>query len=809
MKKNITLPHRDGEKFSKRKAAATKSMELPHGTLDNLTTITREVPATEPPPLAINSKLREVGKSVRRLDANHKVTGVAKFTADISLAGMLSARILSSPHAHAKITSIDTSAAERLPGVHAVHVINVRLAGAVKRSEAGHMDVAATYNVDELPLLRFAGQPIAGVAADNERIAEDAVRLIKVTYDVRPHVVDMDKARRDGSPVVFEQNITSAETGGGGGGAEGVPLKGNVRGPATTSFYGGPRGDVAKGKAEADVVITREFRTQVQTHCPLETHGVVADWTPEGLTVYASTQETKSVRNDLAELFELPRANVRVISEYTGGGFGAKYGAGTHGVLATWLSKKTGRPVKLMLNRWEEHVSVGNRPNSWQELTIGAKKDGTLTVVEQLSYGTAGVGLGAGVGRVAQAMYDCPNFKTEQYDVMTHAGPGAAFRAPGNVQGAFAVEQVIDELAEKLDLDPIEMRRRIDPNEMRGMQRKEGLKHVDWDGRHAPGADTGRMKKGLGVGQGHWPRLLDMDSTAVVRLSGDGSVEVRSAVQDIGTGTRTILAQVVAEELGLKTTDVIVKIGDTLYPNGPASGGSKATSSITPAARNAAYQAKMRLFEEVAGEWDVEVADLMTMDGQIKTTDGSKSMAFKDALKKMSVNQITESSTRTPDYGGFEIGQFISYGRLGSVQFAEVTVDTDTGQVKVDRIVAVHSCGRPLNPAQLESQINGGVIQGVAYALYEDRVMHDGSGHQINANLDGYRLPFSREIPEIKPIIIEQYSGLTSTDAFGIAEAANVPTAAAIANAVYNAIGVRITELPITPARVLAALGKV
>ena len=320
------------------------------------------------------------------------------------------------------------------------------------------MDPAATYNPDDLPLLRFAGQPIAGVAADNERIAAEAIKRIRVTYDVRPHVVDLDEARRADAPVVFEENIEVSETGGGGGGAKGVSLRGNVRGPATTSFYGGPRGDVAKGKEEADVLVTRTFRTQVQTHCPLETHGVVADWTPEGLTVWASTQETKGVRNDLAELFELPRAKVRVISEYTGGGFGAKYGAGTHGVLATWLSKKTGRPVKLMLNRWEEHVSVGNRPNSWQELTIGAKKDGTLTVVDQLSYGTAGVGLGAGVGRVAQAMYDCPNFKTEQYDVITHAGPGAAFRAPGNVQGAFAVEQVIDELAEKLDIDPIELR---------------------------------------------------------------------------------------------------------------------------------------------------------------------------------------------------------------------------------------------------------------------------------------------------------------------------------------------------------------
>ena len=807
-KKNTTLPHRGPEKFTKRKAAATRMQTFPEGVPgDGLTTVQREVPATEPPTLPVNAELSVVGKSVPRIDAKFKVTGKAVFTADVQLPGMLHARMLTSPHAHARVTAIDTSAALALPGVRAVHVLNVRLAGAQPRDE-GHQDAAATYEVDDLPVLRFAGQPIAGVAADNVRIAAEACELIKVTYEVLPHVVDLDEAMKKDSPVVFEQNLSGGEDGGGGGGAKGVPLVHNTRGPVTKSFYGGPRGDVDSGRRQAKAVYEQTYRTQVQTHCPLEVHCAVADWKPEGVTIYASTQETKSVRNDIAELFELPRARVRVISEYTGGGFGAKYGAGTYGVLATWLSKKTNRPVKLLLDRWEEHVMAGNRPNSLHTLKLGASADGKLTFVDQLSYGTAGVGLGAGVGRVAQAMYASPNFRTEQYDVMTHTGPGAAFRAPGNVQGAFALEQSIDTLAEQLGLDPIAFRDGIDENEMRRRMRNRGKEMAGWKDRTAPATKTGRMRKGLGVGQGHWPRFSDMDSTAVVRLSGDGSVEVRSAVQDIGTGTRTILAQVVAEELGLKVEDITVKIGDTLYPNGPASGGSKATCSITPAARNAAFQAKTRLFEEIAGEWDVEVADLMVKDGKIHEKNGGREMSFKKALGMMSVDQITESASRTTDYGGFEMGP-ISYGRIGSVQFAEVTVDTDTGQVKVDRVVALHSCGRPIHPRQIESQINGGVIQGVAYALYEDRVMHDGTGHQINANLDGYRLPFSKEIPEIESVIIEQYSGRTSTDAFGIAEAANVPTAAAVANAVYNAIGVRINELPITPARVLAALGKV
>ena len=805
-KKNITLPRPPETPGHIPKPVATKMQSFPVGVPgETLTTVEREIPADEPPTLPVNDKLKVIGKSVPRIDAKYKVTGKAKFTADVQLPDMIHGKMLCSPHAHARITGIDTRAAERLPGVHAVHVLNLRIAGAVERDE-GHADPAATYDVDDLPLLRFAGQPIAGVAADNVRIAAEAVELIKVTYEVLPHVVNLDAAMKPDSPVVFDQNVEGGETGGGGGGATGVPLVHNTRGPSTKSFYGGPRGDVDQGKKDAAKIITRTYRTQVQTHCPLEVHCCVSDWKPEGITFYASTQSTKSVRNDLAEMFELPRASVRVISEYTGGGFGAKYGAGTFGVLATWLSKKSGRPVKLLLDRWEEHVMAGNRPNSLHTLTIGGTAEG-LTVVDQLSYGTAGVGLGAGVGRIAQAMYESPNFRTEQYDVMTHTGPGAAFRAPGNVQGAFALEQSIDDLAMQLGVDPIEYRNRIDSNEMRQRMRDQGKQLAGWDKLEQPQTKTGRFRKGLGVGQGHWPRFSDLDSTAVVRMSGDGSVEVRSAVQDIGTGTRTVLAQVVAEELGLRAEDIIVKIGDTLYPNGPASGGSKATCSITPAARNAAYKAKMKLFGEVAGKWDVEVKDLSVADGKI--TDGKQSMSFKQALGIMSVNQITESASRTPDYGGYMIGRFMSHGYIGSVQFADVTVDTDTGQVKVDRIVALHTCGRPLHPRQIESQINGGVIQGVAYALYEDRVMHDGSGHQINANLDQYRLPFSREIPEIESVIIEEYSGRTSTDAFGIAEAANVPTAAAVANAVYNAIGVRITELPITPARVLAALGKV
>ncbi|NND32254.1 MAG: molybdopterin-dependent oxidoreductase, partial [Saprospiraceae bacterium] len=591
---------------------------------------------------------------------------------------------------------------------------------------------------------------------------------------------------------------------------DGSQGQGNLRGPSTSSFFGGPRGDLEKGFLEADVTVERTYRTQVHTHMPLETHGVVIDWKPEGMLVYASTQSTKGVRDELANYFDLPKSKVRVICQFMGGGFGAKHSAGSFGPMAAMLSKKTQRPVWLMLDRQEEHLAEGNRPSSIQTLKIGAKKTGELTGIQQKSYGTAGVALGAGVGRIAQVLYDCPNFATEQYDVLTHAGPGAAWRAPGNVQGAFGLEQAIDELAEKLNMDPLTFRDKIDKSEVRKVERQRGAALFGWDRRQKAGSGDGIIKKGLGVAQSTWPRFVNLDATVEVKIMKDGSVEVRSGVQDIGTGTKTILAQVVAEELGLMATDITVRIGDTLFPDAPGSGGSIVTGAITPPARNAAYKAKMELFKEVARNWETEANQLMVKDGSIHhMEDESKQMPFTEALKNMRTGQITAIASRTDDYGGFQQPWGLAYGDLGSVQFAEVSVNTDTGFVKVDRIVAAHSCGRPLNITQVESQINGGVIQGVSYALYENRVMDNATGHMMNANVDQYKVPYSMEIPQIDTLIIEEYSARSSTDAYGIGEPANIATAAAIANAVYNAIGVRLYEIPITPSSILNALNKV
>ncbi|MCA1733822.1 MAG: molybdopterin-dependent oxidoreductase, partial [Acidobacteria bacterium] len=308
-------------------------------------------------------------------------------------------------------------------------------------------------------------------------------------------------------------------------------------------------------------------------------------------------------------------------------------------------------------------------------------------------------------------------------------------------------------------------------------------------------------KRGIGVAQSVWFRIVDMNSAAEVRILRDGSVELFSAVQDLGTGIRTVLAQVVAEELGLEPKEISVRIGDTAFPPGPASGGSKTTGSITPAARNAAFEAKEKMLARIATKLKVPQGAVSLERGTVRVAgETPREMTFREAARQMGVAEVSARADRTADYARLEIFT------LGGVQFAEVAVDTETGAVKVERILAVHDCGRPMNLLGLESQVNGGVLQGISYALYEDRVLDGNSGKMVNANLEQYKILGSKETPRIDVIILEEYNAISSTDALGIAEPATIPTSAAIANAIYNAIGVRLTELPITPARILAAL---
>jgi xanthine dehydrogenase YagR molybdenum-binding subunit len=751
----------------------------------------RDVPQDEPPPLPANAELKYIGKPTERYDGPAKVMGKGKYTADINLPGMLYARMVDATIPHGRIVSIDTSAAEKVPGVRAVHVIEHVYGVAELRDPK--LETPSRY-----PMVRYAGQPVAGVAAISQQIANDAAALVKVQYDTMPFVVDRSDARADNAPMVFPGPADAAGSAGGGGGPKGVPQTGNVHGPQQKKI-----GDTDKGFSEADVIVEGEYFTQVQTHSALETHGFVVDWKPDEVTVYASTQGTSSVRNEFADVFKLPKNKVRVVTEFMGGGFGAKFGAGNEGVVAANLSRKANAPVKLMLDRRQEHI-VCNRPDSHQKLRIGAKQDGTLTAIALTSYGTAGVGTGAGTAGPATNMYKCPNLLTEEYDVFINAGPGAAFRAPGHPQGCFAFEQTIDDLAAKLKMDPLTLREKIDENPARKVERQLILERTNWRNRKPAGSDTGPVKRGMGIAQSVWYRFVNMNSSCEVRVSRDGSVELMSAVQDLGTGTKTMLAVIVAEEFGIPPASVGIRIGDTRFPIGPDSGGSVTAGSITPAARNAAYQAKQKLFAAVAPQLGTTPDNLALQNGRVVfKNDASRSFSLKQVTAKLPTDEISAQATRVAEYAK----ERITYG---GVDYVELAVDTETGRVHIEKVFGAHDCGRPINPTGVISQINGGILQGISYALFEQRIMDRNAGYMLNANLENYKILGARETPEIKVVLVENYIAQSSTDAAGIGESAGIITlAAAIGNAFYNATGVRMRKIPMTPANVLSALGKV
>jgi len=754
-----------------------------------LGTVKRKIPADEPPPLPPNAELTVIGKSFPRPNGRAKVTGAARFTVDLSLPGMLHGRILRSPMPHALVRSIDVAAAARLPGVRAIVT-------------SASPDDPATAT------LRYISAPVAAVAAVSMAAAEEALHLIRVDYQALPFVAGMQQAREADAPAVHDSATAPAGHPSGFPAAADLPLHGNVRGPSIVR-----RGDAAQGFAQADVVVEGEYGTQVQTHCCMEPHAILADWRADGLTVYMSTQFTAGVRQELAEAFGLPLTRIRVVVDAMGGGFGSKSSLGNYGRIAVELSRRARAPVRLFLGREEEQMDAGNRPGTWQRLRVGAERDGALTAISLVSYGTAGIGLGAGVGNNAETLYSCPNFEGAQHDVFINAGPGCAMRAPGNTPGGFGLEQAIDELAEKLSIDPLALRDRIDPSPARREERRLGAERIGWQRRWAPGADPGAVKRGLGMAQSLWGANVQTNAACEVRVMRDGSVEVLSSVQDIGTGIGTVLAQTVAEVLGLRPDEITVRIGDTEFPAGGPSYGSRTTASVTPPARTAAWRVQQQLFREAALALNAAAEDLVARDGKILVrNDATRSLTFREAAARLRTDRISAVVSRSDDYAGFRrrMGDAaLAQQDLGGVQFAEVTVDTDTGIVRVERVVAVQDCGRPMNPRQIESQVHGGVLMGLSYALFEDRILDGHTGRMVNPNLEQYKLAGPRETPAIDVVILENYQGQSATDAYGIAEPANIATAPAIANAVYNATGVRMRSLPMTPAAVLGALGKI
>ncbi|MCI0588891.1 MAG: xanthine dehydrogenase family protein molybdopterin-binding subunit [Planctomycetes bacterium] len=708
-----------------------------------------EIEPDRPRPWDLSTKLSVAGTAVPRVDGPAKTTGRAKYTFDVSLPGMLHGAVLRSPHPHAKVVSIDASAARAMPGVRAVK----------------------TY---EGKTVKFAGDEVAAVAAATPEVAEDALETIRVKVETRPFVATIDEAMAEGAPRVHakRQNVDTS----------------------------GPHGDgdVEKGFAEAEIVLEATYRTQVQTHAPLETHGFVAKWEGEELTVWASTQGTFSVREDLASHFRIPASKVRVIAEHVGGGFGSKFGAGFWGVCAAELAREAGAPVKLMLDRKGEHLAAGNRPDSIQKMKVGARKDGTITAWEVRTWGTAGIGGGAGVAN--PMIYDLGVTRKWEADVYTHAGPGCAMRAPGHPQGSFALEGMLDEVAAAIRKDPLELRTRIDGHPARREQWRIGAERIGWHRRGVLNEGAGRVRRGLGCAASTWGNAGDTGVQVGVAIHPDGSVEVRNGCQDIGTGTRTLMAVIAAEELGVEPARIAVRLGDTSLGVGPASGGSTTAPSVGPAVREGAFRAKRALFEKAASRLGARPEGLESRGGRVFVRDDpSKGISWKEACATLGATPIEVTGERRKNFDGWR-------GDNAGCQFAEVEVDTATGVARVLKVVAIQDAGTVIDRLTFESQVIGGVIQGLSFALFEERVMDRRFGVMLNPNLDAYKIAGSLDMPEIEAIPFEIRPGLNDCGILGLGEPPVIPTAAAIGNAVSHAIGGRIRELPITPARVLAAL---
>ena len=695
-----------------------------------------------------------LGTRVKRMDGPEKVTGRAKYTFDISRPRMLYGRIVRSPYPHARVVSVDLTAASRMPGVKTTLVWR---------------DPANTQN----NLVMFQGDEVAAVAADTEEHAIDAARAIKVEYEVLPHVTLVDRALAGTAPAVF--------TGG------------NVRAAQPQST-----GDLTKGFGAAAHTIEETYETQVITHTCMETHGTVCEWEGERLTAWISTQGINGARENFASALGIPQANVRVICQYMGGGFGSKaLSVGAEGLICAKLAKAANAPVKLMLDRKEEHLATGNRPSATARIKAGVSAEGIITAFDGDTWGTGGAGATAGFP--LPYIYQIANRRRAHKDVFTNTAQQRPMRAPGHPQGSFNTEIMMDELADKVKMDPVEFRiKNLPPEAPNAMWRsylREGAAEFGWDKRHPTGDKTpGPIKTGMGVSIHTWGGGGRGPAPAHCEIASDGGVVMRAGTQDIGTGTRTLVAVITADALGLQPTQVRPEIGDTLYGVSPASGGSTTAASISPGIRVAAVKALDALKEKVAPSLGVEPAALVASGGRIHVKDDpSKGMSWADACKRIGPQSITSDGDWRPG---------MSSTTTSGVQFAEVKVDIETGIVKVTRVLVVQDCGLVVSRLTAESQCYGGVIGSLNFALFEDRILDRNSGQMVNPNMEWYLLAGMSDIPRIDVRLKNQ----PERGVIGLGEPPTVSTAAAITLAVRNAIGVSVRSLPLTPARILGAL---
>jgi CO/xanthine dehydrogenase Mo-binding subunit len=703
--------------------------------------------------------LTTVGREVPRVDGVQRARGEAPYTADLQLAGMLHTAVLRSPYARARVLSIDLDAARAAPGVRAV---------------IGPTDVDAL--TDEPG---YVGHAVAAVAAETFGQAEAAVKRLDVQWEALEPLLDPDEAVRQES---FVSDVKTYD-----------------------------RGDFERGVAEADVVVEAEYRTQVVLHNSMETHQAVCHWEDDGITIYISTQYIWGIRDSMAQHLGLPPDKVRVVCHAMGGGFGAKNSPGDYTPIAAELAKRTGRPVKCALTRREENIAAGNRNATIQRLTGAARSDGILVALGGEFVNAIGFsGWSASTEGPMKMLYACDNVRTVQYPAKLNLPPMAAFRAPGFVEGTFALECLLDELAAKLDIDPLELRRRnyagsdrVDDRPFSSKNLEECYRRAEphWAKRDEVRArSAGPWKHGIGLASQIWYGGGGPPSYAWIRVGADGRAQVVTAMQDIGTGTRTAMAQIAAEELGIPFEHVQVSLGDSARgPFASISAGSSTIPSMGPAVRSAAADAKRQLIEIAAQRFHLEERVLDLKEGQIVSSDGS-SWPLTEITGLLEDGQILGKGARGPNPAGMQV---LTFG----VQVAEVAVDVETGEVRVDKIVAIHDVGRVINRLGASSQVEGGIIQGIGHTLSEERIVDPATGSILTRTLDAYRMPTIADVPEIVTDLIDVPDPhLTNLGSKGLGEPPIIPTAAAIANAIRDATGADVRSLPIGREEMLRAL---
>jgi xanthine dehydrogenase molybdenum-binding subunit len=744
-----------------------------------------------------------IGTRPPRYDAVDKATGRALYGPDVSLPGLLYGKVLRSPHAHARIRSIDTGRAEAFPGVCAV-VTARDLPGAGERTvSVGEEAVDLEYRRDNTlagDKVLYAGHAIAAVAARTPHIAEQAIQLIDVEYEVLPAVVDVMEAKEDGAPLLHENLRTRS-------------LAGKSQNPSNVaSRFQHVKGDPEKGFAEADVIVEREFRTATVHQGHLEPHATTATWSAAGagqgmLTVYACTQGAFAFRDHLAELLDLPLSQIRVVPTEVGGAFGSK-NVSYLDTVAALLSRKTGHPVKIVMTRAEVFLATGPTPGTCIRVKMGATREGRITAAQAEMYYEAGAYPGSFVGVAAGTIlagYDIPHGRIDGYDVLLNKPKTSSYRAPGATPSAFAVEQVIDELAEKTGLDPLEFRllnraqegtRRIDGSIHTNIGCTEVLEAAQEHAHYR--APLEGPYRGRGVAYAYWGNWGAQSSSAI-SVNTDGTVNLVTGSVDI-TGTRTSLAMQAAEALGLRPEQIRPSVGDTdSIGYSDVSAGSRTTMATGIAVVKAAQDVIAQMRERAAMVWKVAVDTVSFHEGTFTTRQGAgKRLTF------------AELAAQQPQTGGPITGvgnvDVREWGGSAGAHIVDVEVDPETGQVTILRYTAVQDVGRAIHPAQVEGQMQGGVAQGIGWALYEGYA-YDQEGEMLNPNLLDYKLPTTLDVPSIETVIVEVPYPKHPYGVRGVGEMPIVPPPAAIANAIYRATGERMDQLPMSPARILKKMG--